>query len=657
MSHSLDPGTFDAHIRIQDDLYRHVNGPWLASTPIADDKAAAGAFDDLRDAAEIAVREILDDLAAGREGAPEGSEQAKVRDLYADFMDVDAVEARGAQPLAPLLARIDAIGSPDDLAAHLGRAARYGVGGLMSMGTESDPGDPTRYVLFAGQSGLGLPDEVYYRDDQYLTIREAYLAHVTAMLELAGVPDAHEQAATVLALETDIAACHWDRVTTRDMVKMYNLQSWADFTASCPQLGWASFVEGAGLAGRTPAEVVNTQPSFFTDVAELVTPERIGEWRAWARWHAVRSLAPLLSSPFVEARFDFYGRTLNGTPQLRERWKRGVALVESVLGEAIGKIYVARHFPPEAKERMDELVGHLIEAYRESIGAIEWMGAGTRQQALDKLAKFTPKIGYPATWRDYSALEIVPGDLIGSAMRAAEFEFERDLRRLSEPIDRDEWLMFPQTVNAYYHPLRNEIVFPAAILQPPFFSLDADDAANYGGIGAVIGHEIGHGFDDQGSTCDGDGALSNWWTDADRSAFEERTRNLIGQYSALVPEQLSGDPTPQHVNGELTIGENIGDLGGLGIAHRAWQLATADREVEPIEGFTGTQRLFLSWAVIWRSKIRDEALRQRLTVDPHSPNEFRCNQIARNIDAFADAFGVRPGDGMWLDPHERVSIW
>ncbi len=490
-----------------------------------------------------------------------------------------------------------------------------------------------------------------------VTIRESYLDHVATMLELAGVADARQQAHTVVALESEIAACHWDRVRTRDMVKMYNLQSWEQFTESCPQLRWGAFVEGAGLAGRTPADVVNTQPSFFSDVAALVVPERMSEWRAWARWHAIRSLAPILSSAFVDARFDFYGRTLNGTPTLRERWKRGVALVESVLGEAIGKIYVARHFPPEAKERMDELVGHLIEAYRESIESLDWMGADTRSQALDKLAKFTPKIGYPAKWRDYSALEIIPGDLVGNAMRADEFEFERDLRRLSEPIDHDEWLMFPQTVNAYYHPLRNEIVFPAAILQPPFFSPEADDAVNYGGIGAVIGHEIGHGFDDQGSTCDGDGALRNWWTDADRTAFEQRTHNLIDQYSALVPEQLRTDAEAQHVNGELTIGENIGDLGGLGIAYRAWQLAQAGRSVPPVDGFTGPQRLFLSWALIWRSKMRDEALRQRLTVDPHSPNEFRCNQIVKNLDVFAEAFDVRPGDGMWLDPEERVRIW
>ncbi len=657
MAHTLDPAAFDPEVRVQDDLFRYVNGPWLAATPIADDKAAAGAFDDLRDAAELAVREILDDLAAGREPAPQGSEEAKIRDLYADFMDVDAVEARGAEPLAPLLAQVDAIETPEDLGVHLGWAARHGVHGLMGMDTDSDPGNPTRYVLFVGQGGLGLPDEVYYRDDEYAEIREAYRGHVATMLGLAGVPDAEGQAGAVLALETDIAACHWDRVSTRDMVKMYNLQDWDQFTAASPQLQWRAFVDGAGLAERLPGQVVNAQPSFFTDVAALVTPERLDAWRSWARWQAIRSVAGLLSSPFVDARFDFYERTLNGTPQLKERWKRGVALVESVLGEAIGRIYVARHFPPAAKERMDDLVAHLIEAYHESISSLDWMSAETREQALEKLAKFTPKIGFPAKWRDYSALEIVPGDLVGNAMRADEFEFERQLHRLDGPIDKDEWLMFPQTVNAYYHPLRNEIVFPAAILQPPFFSPDADDAVNYGGIGAVIGHEIGHGFDDQGSTCDGDGALRNWWTDADRAAFEQRTKSLIGQYNALVPAQLAADAEAPHVNGELTIGENIGDLGGLGIALRAWRLATAGGEVAPIDGLTGVQRLFLNWAVVWQSKIRDEALRRRLAVDPHSPNEFRCNQIARNIDAFAEAFGVRAGDGMWLDPEERVYIW
>jgi putative endopeptidase len=399
-------------------------------------------------------------------------------------------------------------------------------------------------------------------------------------------------------------------------------------------------------------EVVNCQPSFFAEVAPLLTDDRLPQWRSWARFHAVSGSSPYLSTRFVDERFSFYEQTLQGTPQLRERWKRGVGLTERVLGEAIGKTYVERHFTTAAKERMDVLVANLIEAYRQSITDLAWMTPETKAEALAKLAAFTPKIGYPAKWRDYSALSIVAGDLVGNVERASAFELDHALSKLEGPVDPDEWQMYPQTVNAYYHPLRNEIVFPAAILQPPFFAFDADDSVNYGGIGSVIGHEIGHGFDDQGSTCDGEGKLRDWWTDDDRKAFEERTSALIGQYSALAPRQ-----TPDHfVNGELTIGENIGDLGGLSIAIKAWRLAGGEA-AEPIDGYTGLQRLFLSWATIWQSKSRDALVLQRLATDPHSPGEFRCNQIVRNIDDYYTAFGVVESDALWLDPAERVSIW
>lgn len=658
MSTALDPATFDASIRPQDDLFRHVNGPWLARTPIDADKASAGAFVVLRDESEAAVRQIIDDLASGVEQAAEGSDQARVRDLYASFMDDAKVEAAGAAPLTPLLERVDAVTTPAELARLLGWNARFGVGGLYDMGTDADPGDPNRYVMFLVQDGLGLPDEVYYRDDSYAEIRAQYRDHVATMLKLAGVEDADAQADAVLELETAIASHHWDRVRTRDLVQMYNLQPFAEFAAASPALLWDEFLAGAGVTAEQLGEVVNCQPSFFSEVADLFTDERLPQWRAWARWNAISSIAPYLSSDFVNERFNFYGRILNGTEELRARWKRGVALTEGVLGEAIGKIYVQRHFPGAAKQRMDELVANLIKAYGESISALEWMGEQTRAQALDKLAKFTPKIGYPAKWRDYSALQIDADDLIGNVLRSDEFEFNHDLKKLTEPVDPDEWEMYPQTVNAYYHPLRNEIVFPAAILQPPFFYLDGDDAVNYGSIGAVIGHEIGHGFDDQGSTCDGDGRLRNWWTDADRDAFTQRTASLVSQYDALVPAQLVGTDNPQHVNGELTLGENIGDLGGLSIAYLAWQLAVGDpASVPAIDGLTGPQRFFLSWAESWQGKMRDEALRQRLTTDPHSPDEFRCNQIVKNLDAFVSAFGVEEGDELYLAPGQRVSIW
>ncbi|HEX7397091.1 MAG TPA: M13-type metalloendopeptidase, partial [Propionibacteriaceae bacterium] len=452
------------------------------------------------------------------------------------------------------------------------------------------------------------------------------------------------------ALEKAIAACHWDVVRTRDLRQMYNPRSVAELHDEAPEFGWDLILDGASIDGLGP--VVDCQPSFFVEVVPLLTDDRLGQWRSWARFHTISGTSAYLSSRFVDERFGFYERTLQGTPQLRERWKRGVALSERALGEAIGKIYVEHHFTPAAKERMDELVANLIEAYRHSITDLAWMTPETKAEALTKLAAFRPKIGYPATWRDYSKLTIVPGDLVGNVQRASAFELDHALSKLDGPMNPDEWQMYPQTVNAYYHPLRNEIVFPAAILQPPFFAFEADDAVNYGGIGAVIGHEIGHGFDDQGSTCDGEGKLRNWWTDDDRTAFEERTSALIGQYNALSPLQ-----TPGHfVNGELTIGENIGDLGGLGIAINAWRVAGGEAAA-PIDGLTGLQRLFLSWATVWQTKSRDALVLQRLATDPHAPAEFRCNQIVRNIDDFYAAFGVTESDALWLTPEERVAIW
>jgi putative endopeptidase len=646
---ALDFDAFDRSVRIQDDLYRHVNGGWLARTDIPDDKPLIGSFVDLRDNAEAAVRDIITSSGGG---AP-GSDEAKIADLYASFMDADAVEAAGASPLAAPLARIDAVSTPEELMRLVGGFARRGVAGLVGLDAESDPGDPNRTVMFVGQSGLGLPDEAYYREDTYVEIRAAYRAHVAATFALAGTTDADTLADAVVALETDIAAAHWDKVRCRDMREMYNLRTLDAFVAEAPDLHFRAFLAGAGVPEAAVAELVVAQPSFFPEVAALLTEDRLPAWRAWARWKLVSSLSPYLSSAFVDERFRFYGTVLSGTPQLKERWKRGVALVEGALGEAVGRVYVERHFSPTAKERMDTLVANLIEAYRRSINQLEWMTEETKEQALDKLAKFRPHIGYPTTWRDYSALEVVANDLLGNVMAAAAFEVERSVAKIGAPVDREEWLMTPQTVNAYYHPLKNEIVFPAAILQPPFFNADADDAVNYGGIGAVIGHEIGHGFDDQGSTCDGDGALRDWWTAKDREAFETRTAALIEQYDALEPELGGG----QHVNGRLTIGENIGDLGGLTIAHLAHRIATEGASSEPVEGYTPEQRLFLSWGAIWQSKARAETVQQRLATDPHSPNEFRCNQIVANLDAFHEAFGVTESDALWLPEEQRVKIW
>ncbi|MGC3993968.1 MAG: M13-type metalloendopeptidase [Propionicimonas sp.] len=632
----------DTDIRPQDDLFRHVNGHWLAATEIPADKHATGAFMALRDASEQAIREIV----TGLSGAEPGTEAYLVEQLYGSFADTERVDAAGLEPLRPLLAEIDAIGTVEDLLDYFGRSMRRGTGAVIGLEVDSDPGEPTRYALFVGQSGIGLPDEEYYRLEQHAEILAAYRDHVERTLTLAGLTSSGS--GQVVGLETEVAALHWDKVRTRDLRQMYNPTSLTDLDAT--GVAWTRVLAAAGVPALD--EVVLAQPSFFSDVASLLTASRLEDWKQWCRWSLVSSLSPYLPDPLVQARFDFYGTVLQGIPQLKERWKRGVELVERTLGEAVGKLYVERHFPPAAKERMDTLVANLLEAYRQSISSLDWMTEPTRAEALNKLERFTPKIGYPDVWMDYSGLAIVPGDLVGNVLRAAAFHTDDELSKLGGPIRTWEWLMTPQTVNAYYHPLRNEIVFPAAILQPPFFDFEADDAVNYGAIGAIIGHEIGHGFDDQGSTCDGEGRLRDWWTPEDREAFTERTKALVGQYSALAPRQLPD----LHVNGELTIGENIGDLGGAAIAYDAWQL-TLDRPAEAVDGIPADQRFFLSWARAWQSKRRDEALRQQIATDPHSPEEFRCNQVVRNLPSYYDAFGVTGEDAHWLAPEERVKIW
>lgn len=648
-SEALNRDFFDDDIRASDDLFRHVNGAWLARAKIPEDRSGWGAFYELREASEAAVRQIIET----RDAEGEGADAARIANLYASFMDTEAVEKLGIAPLRALLDKVDQITSTADLARFWGWSLRHGIGALFDLDNDADPGNPARYLLFVGQSGISLPDEEYYRLDEHAEIREAYLAHIEAMLSLAGIPDAADQARRIFDLETRIAACHWDKVRTRDMVQMYFPQTWEEFTALSPDLAWDDFLAGAELPEAAVAEVINCQRTFLPDAAALVTADSLDDWRAWERWQIVDALAPYLPEALVEQNFSFYGRTLQGIPVLRERWKRGVSLVEGVLGEAVGRIYVAEHFPPATKARAEELVANLLEAYHQSISKLDWMTDATRAEALKKLSKFRAKIGYPNRWRDYSALEVTSDDLLGNVLRAESFAFDYMIHQLSGPIDPEEWLMYPQTVNAYYHPLRNEIVFPAAILQPPFFSAEADDAVNYGGIGAVIGHEIGHGFDDQGSTCDGDGRLRNWWTDEDREAFEKRTQSLVDQYNRLSPAEVPD----VHVNGKLTLGENIGDLGGLQVAYQAWRLAVGDTDPEPVDGIPANQRLFFGWAQTWRTILRPQAQKERLATDPHSPDEIRCNQTVRNINEFHDAFGTTPGDALWLEPSERVRIW
>ena len=661
MSESTAPGIDVAElsdeIRPQDDLYRHVNERWMARTPIPADKAGYGAFEQLRERSEAAVREIVEEA----QSPSVVGEAKKFGDLYASFMDESRVEALGAAPLADDLALVDTVAEIGDVLRVTGQLQRGGLSGFYGVFVDSDPGNPERYLVMIQQGGIALPDESYYREDHFAPIRDAYVVHVERMFTLAGLDDAATRARRVFDLETEIAQRHWDNVATRDREKSYNLMTWegaselfaSGVSDSSRLVGLERWIDAFDAPVGAFDEVVVRQPSFLRELGGLFDAARLDAWRDWLRWQVIRGYASYLSTPFVEAQFDFYGRTLTGAPELRERWKRAVSLVEGVLGEAVGRVYVERHFPPSAKARMDELVANLVAAYRESISTLAWMTAATRQRALDKLEAFTPKIGYPVTWRDYSTLEIDPTNLIANVRAANEFEFRRELAKIGAPIDRDEWFMTPQTVNAYYNPGYNEIVFPAAILQWPFFDEARDDAANYGGIGAVIGHEIGHGFDDQGSKIDGTGKLTDWWDPADREAFEARTKLLIEQYNELVPAETPG----QHVNGSLTIGENIGDLGGLGIAWKAYLLSLEGATPPVIDGLSGAERFFLSWAQVWQYHARPEEVARRLAIDPHSPPEFRCNQIARNIEEFYEAFDVKEGDALWLDPERRVTIW
>ncbi|MEV4776290.1 M13 family metallopeptidase [Microbacterium sp. LWH12-1.2] len=641
---------FNADIRPQDDLYRYVNGAWLDRTEIPGDKARWGSFHLLAEQAEADVRTIIEES----QGAEPGTLARKIGDLFASFMDTGRIDAAGTTPLAETFAEIDAIDSIPAFLRTVGAYDRDGRAHLIGLYVDGDPGNPERYIPVLVQSGLSLPDESYYRLDTFEETRAAYRAHLERLFALAGVADAVTEADRAIAIEAELAAHHWDNVRSRDAVETYNLKTWAEILelAGVDLAPWREAVSPSNPDAFD--EVVVSQPSFFEGLGTLLTAERLGEWKSWLRAQVVHAAAPYLTDDIVQENFSFYGTELSGVPTIRERWKRGVSFTEGALGEAIGKVYVERHYPPTAKAAMDELVANLIEAYRQSITDLEWMSPETRERALAKLDAFTPKIGHPDVWRDYSTLDIDRADLFGNVRRAAMFEHDRHVDKVGKPIDRTEWHMPPQMVNAYYNPSMNEIVFPAAILQYPFFDAARDAAANYGGIGAVIGHEIGHGFDDQGSRYDGAGKLEDWWTDADRSAFEERTKALIAQYDALVPLGLDAE---HHVNGALTIGENIGDLGGLGIALKAYELSLDGAEAPVIDGLTGVQRLLLSWAQVWQQKSRDAETLRLLTIDPHSPNEFRCNQIVRNIGAFYEAFDVAESDALWLPQSSRVTIW
>jgi putative endopeptidase len=644
----IDIPSLDPLVRPQDDLFRHYNGKWINEYEMPADRSSDGIFRKLHDEAEARVREII-------ENSTGSGEAQKIGDLYKSFMDTDAIKARGISPIVDDLTAIDGITNLKEFITIMARLEMRGIGGIFGAAIYPDAMDSNTNILYMGQGGLSLPDESYYREEQFAQIRTAFLDHIAKMCQLVGIADGAKVAEQILKLETEIATHHWDQVKDRDATLTYNKHSRAELETLAPNFLFDLWAEHAKVPVKALESVVVCEPSYFSSVSAMLGKfdAHRDAWVGWLKLNLVSASAAYLTDDIVQQNFEFYAKTLSGTPQIRDRWKRGVSVTQGALGEAIGKVYVEKYFPEKAKSEMKVLVDFLLEAYRLSIIDLPWMSEATKKKALEKLTKFTPKIGYPDKWRDYSTLQISAVDLIGNLWRIAEFDHAYAIAKIGAPVDRDEWHMTPQTVNAYYNPLANEIVFPAAILQPPFFDLEADIAANYGGIGAVIGHEIGHGFDDQGSKYDGDGNMVDWWSDEDRAKFESLTKVLVDQFDALSPES-----TPDiHVNGAFTLGENIGDLGGLGIAYKAYKLALNGAESPVIDGLTGDQRFFLSYAHSWRNKNRPEEVRRRIAIDPHSPDEFRCNQIVRNVQEFYDAFGVTEKDELWLAPAERVRIW
>lgn len=639
----IDPTALSATIRPQDDFFRYVNGTWLSSHEIPADRAADGAFYALHDQAEKDVRAIIE----------ESPTDSTIGALYASFMDTDTVDSLGVAPLSADLDQIDAAETHDALAAAIGRLQVTGVGGAVGFYVFADKSSPDENVVYLEQSGLGLPDEAFYREESHAATRASYVAHISRM---AGLVGADIDADTVMAIETALAAAHWDNVKTREADLTYNPTTLADLENDAPGFPWALWASEISLPDAARDSLIADEPSFLAGFAALWTETDLEHWKQWLRWRVVAGRAAYLTQEISRANFDFYGTVLSGAPEQRERWKRAVHVVESCVGELVGKEYVARHFPAAHKVKMDTLVAHLIAAYKESIEGLEWMTPATRERALTKLAQFTPKVGYPDAWRDFSGLNADAGDLLGNVRASARFDQAWEWSKIGKPVDRSEWLMTPQTVNAYYLQTGNEIVFPAAILQAPFFDPDADDAVNFGGIGAVIGHEIGHGFDDQGSKYDGTGKLSDWWTEDDRAAFMARAAVLIAQYDGYSPAQLGEEHT---VNGALTVGENIGDLAGVEIGLKALRIAVGRPldELPLIDGLSAVQRYFIAYALTERTKRRDEALITQINTDPHSPEEFRINGVVRNMDAWYEAFGVTEDDALWLASDERVRIW
>ena len=650
LTSGIEMANMDTSVRPQDDFFRYVNGTWLATTEIPADRTNTGVFMDLRDKAREDVKAIIEDVSSKTDLEP-GSDEQKVADLYNSFMDTEKLNQLGMSSLEEELARIGAIVDKDELSAYFARSGINGGGGPFNIYIWVDAKDSTRYVTYMWQSGLGLPDRDYYfnEDERSVELREAYVVHVEKMFELAGLDDPAGSAERMMALETALAEHHWTTVENRDSEARYNLFAFDELGTLGDGVNWPLYLAEAGIASEK--DIIINQPSYVEEFNKIFAATSLNDWKTFLRWNLLNNYASYLDSSLDDQNFDFYGRTLEGQKEQRPRWKRGVDVVSGSLGEVIGKVYVKRYFPPEAKARMVELVGNLSAAYGEAISELDWMGPETKAAAQVKLEKFTPKIGYPDRWEDYSTLDIVAGDLVGNVMRANRFGFELFRGRLGGPVQKWIWVMSPQTVNAGYVPTQNEVIFPAAILQPPFFNMEADDAVNYGAIGAVIGHEMGHGFDDQGSKYDGEGNLENWWSDEDREKFKERTQKLVDQFARF---QVFDD---LNVNGELTLGENIGDLAGLTISYRAYQISLDGREAPVLDGMTGDQRFFMGIGQAWRFKATEEAMRNRIQTDPHSPPEFRVNGPLPNMPEFHAAFDVQEDDGMYLPPEQRVKIW
>ena len=637
MDESVAPG---------DDFYRHVNGKWLDSFEIPEEFSSYGSFTVLFERSEDRVRGIIEDAAGG--GNAPGSVEQKIGDFFASFTDVDAIEAAGLDPLADDLAYIDGLETHEDVARAMAEPA-LGLSSFFGGWVNVDSKQTDRYIFYITQAGLGMPNRNYYLEEKFADKRPIYRAYIEEMLTLSGADDAAAKAGAIMALETRMAEAHWEPAKRRNRDLTYNLKTADELAAFAPGAPWSVMMETAGLGDQD--EFVLREDDAIQNLAAIFADTPVETWQAYLRYHLLRSNATILPAAYDEATFAFFGTELRGTPKQRERWKRGVAAVNGVLGEAVGEVFVERYFPPESKAKMEELVVNLRLALDERLDTLPWMGEATKAEAHEKLGKFTPKIGYPEKWQDYSDFEVVRGDAYGNARRARAFQWTDQINKLGGPIDSTEWFMTPQTVNAYYNPTMNEIVFPAAILQAPFFDPNADPAINYGAIGAVIGHEIGHGFDDQGRKSDGDGMLRDWWTEEDAANFQKLADRLGAQYATYEP--IEGFP----LNPALSMGENIGDLGGLSMAYHAYKLSLNGEEAPVLDDFTGDQRFFMAWAQVWKRQVRDEALKNQIATGPHSPARYRVNGVVRNIDAWYDAFGVAEGDALYLPPEERVQIW